>query len=162
MIDPSVALTIDVTQVVLEQPDVQRVQHGPQARHRQVELEMAQRVPAEGRDAIAGLDAEVAERAREPARAAHDLRIRRALDPVDSAGDDLAVTEDRLGPFGNVPDEQRVIHHQAVHGRSVAVAQRRFYSRVASSWRIVLGSMKRTSSEMTSSSATSSVPRARK
>ena len=52
----------DVDELLREQPDVQRVQHGAHVRHREVHLEVLLRVPHERRDAVLGLHAELRQR----------------------------------------------------------------------------------------------------
>ena len=63
----------DVGELLVEQADVERVQHRPDARDREVELEVALVVPGERPDPVALLDAEPAERAREPVDPLGDL-----------------------------------------------------------------------------------------
>ena len=55
----------DVGELLLEQADVERVQHRADAGHGEVQLEMALVVPGERRHAVALLDAEPRERAGE-------------------------------------------------------------------------------------------------
>jgi hypothetical protein len=115
----------DVAQVVLEQADIQRVQHGPHRRDREVQLEVAARVPAERGDAVARADAQRLERRRDPAGAAHHLAVRRALHAVVRAADDLAVSEEPLDAPRDVADEQGPIHHEAVHDANIPAADGR-------------------------------------
>ena len=63
----------DVPQLVGMEPQVERVQHRAQQRHGEVGLEVAVVVPAERGDPVARADAERAERAGEPVRAAQAL-----------------------------------------------------------------------------------------
>src|SRR5687768_16374777 len=75
------------------EPDVERVEHRAHARHGEIQLEMTRRVPGEGRDAIARLDAHRLQGAREARCALADLSVRRAGCPVGGPGDDLDVGE---------------------------------------------------------------------
>ena len=65
----------DVGQLLLEQADVERVQHRAGAGHREVQLEVALVVPGERADAVARLHAEPAERAREAVDAIGQLGV---------------------------------------------------------------------------------------
>ncbi len=105
----------DVVKVVLEQPDVQRVQHGAHRRHGQVELEVASRVPSERRHAVAAPDPQLAQRARQAVGPLHDLGVARALHAVGGEAHDLALSEQLPRPLGDPAHEQRGALHQAVH-----------------------------------------------
>ncbi len=70
---PVLGVVDDVGDLVGEQADVDRVQDGAEARHAEVELEVALAVPAEGRHPVALLDAEPLEDAAEALDALGDL-----------------------------------------------------------------------------------------
>ena len=105
----------DVAEVLLEQPDVERVEHGARARHREVELQVAERVPGEARDPIAGPHSQPGERAGQAPGPLDDPSVGRALDALLGPRDHLAVPEHRLRSLRDLLDEQRAIHHQPVH-----------------------------------------------
>ena len=73
----------DVDELLGEEPDVERVQHGAHRRHREVGLEVLLRVPAEGRDALgpALMPRRVSAAARRSARSATcgERRVPRAI-----------------------------------------------------------------------------------
>ena len=73
---PVLGVSRDVRQLVRVQPEVERVQHRAEQRHGEVGLEVAVVVPAERGDAVAGADAERAERAREAVGAPEACRRR--------------------------------------------------------------------------------------
>ena len=102
----------DVAQVVLEKADVERVQDGAHRRHREVELEVAARVPAEGRDAVAGADPESLQRRGQATRAGDHLAVGGTLDGVVRPADHLAAGEQLLGALGDAADQQRALLHQ--------------------------------------------------
>ena len=66
----------DVAELLLEQADVERVQHRARAGHAHVDLEVLLRVPHEGRDPIAVLDAQLLQRLAEPVDAVADRGVR--------------------------------------------------------------------------------------
>ena len=119
-IDLVLGVADDVAQVVLEQADVDRVQHRAHA--------TARRGTARGGAASSSrrwrrgrpgrcrgrCSDEASRRARRT-----DLAVGRALDVVVRAADDLAVGEEPLGALGDVADQQGAIHHQAVHGATL-------------------------------------------
>jgi hypothetical protein len=74
--DDAVAGVVDdVDDLLGEQADVQRVQDGAVGGDREVQLEVALRVPAEGRHPVPGLDPEAFEHAAEAVDAIGHLRI---------------------------------------------------------------------------------------
>ena len=82
----------DVGELLGEQPDVERVEHGAHARHRQVRLHMALVVPHEGADPVPGSNAEFGEGGGELIGPVGDLGERRLRDVVGAvAGQDLGV-----------------------------------------------------------------------
>ena len=119
----------DVAEVLLEQADVERVQDGPHARHREVELQVAKRVPGEARDSVAWPHPEPGERARQAARSLDDPSVGRALDALLGPRDHLAMPEHRLRSLRDLLDEQRAIHHQPVH-RIILLGRNRTDARV--------------------------------
>ena len=117
--DPIVRVGRDVAQVLLEETHVQRVEDRAHRRHGEIELEMADRVPGEGRDAIPRLDPQLGEGAGEPAGALDDLRVGGPLDAGLGPRHELALPEDGRGTLRDLLDEQRAVHHQPVHRRSL-------------------------------------------
>ena len=116
---PVLGVADDVAQVVLEQADVQRVQHRAHARHREVQLEVAQRVPPEAsrRGRPGGCRAGAA---RWPAagRARRPRRRSSARPPSRVQAHDLAVAEELSRPARRcAATSSGDVHHQALHGR---------------------------------------------
>jgi hypothetical protein len=74
--EPVVGVGRDVAQVLLEQAHVQGVEDGAHRGDRQIQLEVAQGIPREAGDAVAGLDAELGECAGQPPRPLDDLGVR--------------------------------------------------------------------------------------
>jgi hypothetical protein len=72
-------------------------------------------VPAEGADAVAGSDAETAERAGEPLRAISDGAEGRLPVPVALEGMDLAVSIDAAPVLVDQRQGERKILHRAEH-----------------------------------------------
>ena len=107
----------DVGHLIGVQARIERVQHGPRARHRVVQLEMPMVVPGHGSHTGPGFDAECAERLGHLARpcchgleglpvdVAFDLSRNNPLIPMVA----FRVDQQRR-------DQQRLVHHFAVHG----------------------------------------------
>jgi flavin-binding protein dodecin len=120
--DHAVARVVDdVDDLLGEQADVQRVQDGAVGRHREVELEVALRVPREGRHPVAALHAEALEHAAEAVDALGHLRVGGAHGPVVLERHHLLVRIAAAQPPAHRPDgELEVVLHQALeHGLSV-------------------------------------------
>ncbi len=99
------------------QAQVQRVQHEAAARDAEVRLVVLVVVPAERRDPVAALEAELLQRDRELPCAPHRVLVRRAVEAlVGEPRDDLAVAVVRLRAPQQVRQRQLEVHHQAVHG----------------------------------------------
>ena len=105
----------DVLELLGEQPDVQRVEHRADARHREVGLEVLLDVPRERADTVTGLDAEPLQRGREPLDAIPHLAERGPATPVALERDDLAVAVHRHAVPEQHPDRQRVVLHRPEH-----------------------------------------------
>ena len=106
----------DVVEVARVEAEVERVQDEASARDAEVRLVVLVVVPAEGRDAVAALEAGLLQRDCELPRAAERVAVVRAVEAlVGEARDDLAVAEERLRPAHQVRQRQREVHHQAVH-----------------------------------------------
>jgi hypothetical protein len=96
-----VGVVDDVRQVVRRQPDVERVEHALGTRHREVALEVPVPVPGQGRDSLAGRDAQAIERVHQLLAAARERTERGAVqlaaqlsaDDLDVAGVGLDVLE---------------------------------------------------------------------
>ena len=116
----------DVGQLVGVQARVERVHHRAAQRHGEVELQVAVLVPAERRDAVAGLDAERCEGVRELARAAREVGVAVAVDAaVGEAADELVVRELGRGALEEHGErEGMVVAHQAVQHRRAPLPSR--------------------------------------
>src|SRR6185312_9213355 len=99
-----------------EEADVEGVEDGAHAGGGEVELEMAVGVPAEGGDAVAGVDAEVFEGAGEAVDARAEVGVGVAVETVFGAGDDLFAREHGGGAGEDVLDGEGVVLHEALHG----------------------------------------------
>ncbi len=108
----------DVRELLGKEADVERVQHRAHRGHREVRLEMLLRVPAEGRDAIAGGDAEPRERRRQALGTLGDVGEARVTRVVVRAGRDRALRMHRPSVREEVGDGEGVILHRRAHGAS--------------------------------------------
>ena len=72
---PVLGVVDDVDQLLLEQADVERVQHRTHARHREVQLQMALAVPRERAHSLALRHSQAGERARQAIDALGHLRV---------------------------------------------------------------------------------------
>jgi hypothetical protein len=96
------------------EPEVEGVEHRAHQRDGEVGLEMAVVIPAEGRDAIAGADAEGVKRPGKAAGALQALGVRGAVDGVvGAAAHDRAITEECLCPARDGGDREGVVHREA-------------------------------------------------
>ena len=106
----------DVGEVVRVQAQVERVQDEPAAGDPEVGLQVRVVVPAERRDAVAALEAELLQRDRELARAPAEIGERVGVEaPVRQPRHDLLMREVRLGPLQDGRQRQLEVHHQALH-----------------------------------------------
>src|SRR5688572_26173633 len=105
----------DVGQLLGKETYVERVGDAPATGWREVQLEMAGRVPREGGDAPGRADAEHVERVAEAAGAIGPLTVGRALLAARRGRDDLLVREQLLRPIEHRRHRQWRRHHQAVH-----------------------------------------------
>ena len=79
-------------------------------------------VPCQRGDAVAGLDAEIEQRAGEAAGADGEVAVGVAADGlVGGAPHDLVARIDRFGAAEDGRQRERVVHHQAVHGISLGI-----------------------------------------
>ena len=109
----------DVADVVGVESDIERVQHEAAAGNAEVGLEVLVVVPAQRRDAVTALEAELSERHCKLLRAARHVCVGVAVERlVGQARDDLLVAEVRLRAPKQGRDRQLEVHHQAVHRSS--------------------------------------------
>jgi hypothetical protein len=92
----------DVGEIFERQPDVERVEHPPGARHREVALEVAVVVPRQGGDPLPGRDAERVERVHQLLGAPGELGVGVAMNAARDLADDLGMGE----------MDSRVLKHQ--------------------------------------------------
>ena len=112
----------DVLELLREQPRVDRVHHGADARHRVVELEVAVVVPGQRGDAVARLHARGHERVGELPRAAEHLAPGAAVPRrVQRHRDDLDVRVVAVREPHDVGDQERPLHHESQHVVSPAL-----------------------------------------
>jgi hypothetical protein len=106
----------DVRVVVRVQPEIHRVRHEPARRCPDVRLEVLVVVPHERRHAVAVLEAEAAQRDREPLGAGGELPVAVAVPAlVRQPGDDLPVPVELVGAAEDRRHVQLVVHHQPLH-----------------------------------------------
>ncbi len=119
----------DVADLLREEPDVDRVEHGARRRHAEVELQVAVRVPRERADAIARPDAERPERVGEPGRPPCDVAVGVAEDAAGGARRHRALGIERPRPLEDGRDRELRVHHQSAHRallrKSISVPARR-------------------------------------
>jgi hypothetical protein len=107
----------DIGDLVGEEARVHRVQHRAHARDGVVELQVLARVPAEGRDPVAGPHAEPDQRLGEFPSAFRDLGPGGARDgALGIDGDDLRAAVVLRRVAQDRRDEELVLLHQAAHG----------------------------------------------
>ena len=107
----------DVDQLLGREPRVDRVAHGPDAGDRVIELEMAVAVPGEGRDPVAKLHPLRLQPVGKLAGPFHGVRIGVAVHvSLGADRDDLALRILLCAEFQNLADQQRTLHHHALHG----------------------------------------------
>ena len=106
----------DVRVVVGVQAEVQGVRDEAAHRRADVRLEVLVVVPHERRDAVAVLEAETAQRDREPLRARREVGVRVPVPAlVREPRDDLALGVELVAAAEDRRDVQLVVHHQALH-----------------------------------------------
>ena len=106
----------DVGELLGEQPDVERVQHAAGARRREVQLEVARRVPAERGDPPVGSRCRASSRTPPSRRVrSRPLAVRRALEPVAVAVVTRLVAESCSARSKRWTQRERVVLHQTVH-----------------------------------------------
>ena len=108
----------DVGDVLRGEPDVHGVQDRAHQRGREVGLEMAVGVPGERADAVALADAERLEGTGQPGRALGEVRVggpheAHTRDPRRQR----LLREQAARPLEEVPDGERVVHHQVIDTR---------------------------------------------
>src|SRR5439155_5783419 len=105
-----------VRQLLGKEPDVERVEHRSHARRAQIELEMALRVPGEGRDPVAFAYPKRLERAAEAVDPFAQLLVGDPRGSVVGERHDLAVAVNVTHPVQDVLDRQLiVVLHRAAH-----------------------------------------------
>ena len=135
---PVLGVAHDVTQVVLEQADVERVEDRPHRRHSHVQLEMTHRVPTERGDPISWPDAELAQGAGERPRAPHHLAVVGALNAGGGDAHHLPRRKQLPGTLGDRAHQQRRAHHQALErGRRCLCAHARIMPTAANDGELV-------------------------
>src|SRR4051812_16836028 len=113
---PVLGVVDDVDDLLVEEARVDRVAHRADAGDPVIQLEMAEIVPRQGADPVAGSDPEPQQRLCETPRAALGLPVGVAVDrPIDEAGDhlDIAVIARRVPDKRR--DQQLPLRHQPAH-----------------------------------------------
>jgi len=106
----------DVDDLVREQARVDRVDHRADAGDGVVQLVVPVAVPGERADALGRLHAERAQHLRQAARAGVGLAVAVAVDAAfGGLGHDLRVAVVAVREADQVRDQQRRVHHQAMH-----------------------------------------------
>ena len=114
-----VGVARDPADLVGREAQVERVHDAAGGRDAEVALEVRVVVPGQRRDAVALLQAELAQHRRQTARALMELRVPMpAQRLVGQARDDLLVHEQAAGAVEQVVERQRHVHHRRLHGRS--------------------------------------------
>jgi hypothetical protein len=106
----------DVDQLLGEQPDVQGVQDGAGARHRQVQLEVLGVVPHERPDALVRVDPQAPQGVREAPAVRAQLSEGLAAGPLRGPGHHLGHAVHRGAVVEDPRDEQGRLLHGAAHG----------------------------------------------
>ena len=119
--DTILGVVDDIRQLLGEQPNVERVQHGAHARNSEVCLHMGLVVPHERADAITGLHAQAGQRRSQLIGAGSDLSERalhvRGIAFLTGERDDLAVGVNLPAVLEDGQQGQLVVvHHRAGHG----------------------------------------------
>ena len=126
---PILRVVDDVGEVLREEPQIQRVQHRPVARHAEVHLKVRRRVPAERRDAIALPHAKLLQCIGEPVDTLGPCAVGRALRPLGGVGDERSAREERGGAVERVPQREGIVHHRRDEASGGAVGRRRWCRR---------------------------------
>jgi hypothetical protein len=103
----------DVGELVAAEADVQGVVGGPHQGGREVRLQVAVVVPAEGGHPVAGADPELAKPAGQAGHPLGPLAVGRPPHPAGCPRDQRFVREQGPGPLVDGLDGERVVHHQA-------------------------------------------------
>jgi hypothetical protein len=115
--DLVVGVVDDEDELVLEQARVDGVAHHPGPGDAVVQLEVAVVVPGQGADAVTHGQAAAFKGVGELPSPGEGLPVGVPVaGVVDGEGDDLLVAVQPVGVAGDLADEQRTVHHQAVHG----------------------------------------------
>jgi hypothetical protein len=110
----------DIREIGRVQPQVQGVQNEPAARDPEVGLEVLVVVPAQRRDAVSAVEAELLQGDGELPGSPRHVPVRVAVEAlVGKPGDDLLVPEERLRSIQDRRERELVVHHQAVHCRTL-------------------------------------------
>jgi len=135
----------DVAQVARVQPEVERVEDEATARDAEVRLVVLIVVPAQRRNAVAALEAGLAQRDGQLPRAAQRLAVVRAVEAlVGEARDDLAVAEELLRPAQQVSSTPKLGSGGTAQKLSVLLsvadksAQKLFYAMENGEWTLAL------------------------
>jgi hypothetical protein len=107
----------DVREILEREPDVQRVEHAPGARHGEVALEVPVVVPRERRDPLPAIHAERVERVHELLRARRELRVGVAVEAAVVLADDLDLAEVGRGVLEQEPRVELGRHHRGPRER---------------------------------------------
>jgi hypothetical protein len=109
----------DVGDLLGEEPRVDGVDHGAAAGDRVVDLVVPEAVPGEGGDAVVALHAELPQGVGEAAGARVRLSVGIAVDAaLHRFRHDLGRAVMAVGMADQAADQQRHVHHQAVHDSS--------------------------------------------
>ena len=120
---PVLGVVGDVDNLVAAEPDVQRVDDGAHARHREVGLDMLLVVPHEGGNPVPVLDAERGQRVRQPGDVPAGLGVRRLPEPVGHGGDEPAGAAEGGAVLEDPPELEWDVLHGAAHHRSPRFGQ---------------------------------------
>jgi hypothetical protein len=104
-----------VGQLIAGQAQIQGVHDGAIARDGEVQLQMAEAVPAERADAVARLDAKTGQDMGERMNAAVKVGVGIAVHAVGSFAHDFLAREQFGGTLQEVGERERVVHHEALH-----------------------------------------------
>ena len=102
----------DIRELVGEEPDVDRVEDGPHARHGEIRLEVPVAVPPEGAHPFASLHTEARERVGQLRHADVVLGVVVTVDPPEIPGHHLLLAEQLAVPFEYRGKGERVRHRR--------------------------------------------------